>query len=102
MTTTNYHKHLYFEKEKDSKEYAIAKCMNILGLIARVKDRNAEILENAERYGGRSHEGKLLVYRSDLDKIRFNKEVINILQRYFNNCLHKVKRFECKPLAKLN
>jgi hypothetical protein len=63
----NYRKHLYFESDLESREYAINRCMSILGLIASCKDSFAR---------------------------KNNKELIQRLEKKFNNALKKIKEFE--------
>ena len=63
----NYRKHLYFESDLESREYAIDRCMRILGLIARCKDS---------------------------DSRKNNQVLIQRLENKFNNALGKIKKFE--------
>lgn len=90
---TFYKKHLYFEQRTQSKEYQLDKCMKVLELIARVKDRNQNIREFCENCFGTNSTGNIITTQAELDKYNFNLEVIKRLQKYYNNLIQNLKRF---------
>lgn len=82
---SNYETHLYYENNPNSEEYKLNKCINVLGLIAILKDRNRNIIQVYKTfYQNDKLEGKL---KKDFDK---NKEMINRLKSYYNYCLSKL------------
>ncbi len=71
MLDSNYHAHLYFESDPSSREYKLNKCIEVLGLIARLKDRNTLGIGNEAK----------------------NNEMIARLKSYYNYCLDGIDKF---------
>lgn len=80
---SNYQKHLYFENDVNSKEYQLNKCIVVLGLIAKVKDR----LNRKQSYGFSFND------ETRTEEIKHNLRLIRRLFSYYNYCLTKVKTF---------
>jgi len=90
---TNYQKHLYFENLPNSKEYALNKCIGVLGIIAKLKDRNRAIAETCEQYYGRDENGKIKATDKEAGKFNRNLAAIARLKNYYNTCIEKLKKF---------
>ena len=90
---SNYQKHLYFEKRTQSKEYALDKCIKVLALIAKLKDRNERIRNYGETYYGKSANGNAYAPESEYIKYVKNIEIIKRLKSYYNYCLSNLKNF---------
>lgn len=88
---TFFQSHLYFDE--NSKEYALDECMKILGLIARVKDRNNDIIEMSRKFYGCTEKG-VRTTESEFDRYEKNKLIINRLQRYYNNKITNLVKFK--------
>ncbi len=91
---TNYQNHLYFEEIKDSKEFALDKCIKVLGLIARLKDRNQSISDMCVEAYGRSANGSILAPKYESDKYKRNLATIRRLKSYYNYCISKLEPFK--------
>lgn len=79
----NLKKHLNFEKQENSKEFKLNRCMSILGMIAILKDRNSIIHE---------HTGNLFCYKN-FAKLQANLKTIKRLEGYFDYSLKKIDKF---------
>lgn len=93
QNVSHYKNHLYFENNKDSKEYQLNKCISILGIISIVKDRNETIKEFCKEVYGLDANGKVLTTPDYLERYNHNLDVINRLKKYYNYCLNKVEKF---------
>ena len=71
---TNYRKHLWYEDDKNSREWQLQKCYNILGLVARVKDK----IDDCRRF-------------MDSDGILKNRKILERLEIYYQNEIKKIK-----------
>ena len=91
--TTNFHKHLYFENKKDSREYQLNKCIKVLELISILKDKNDEIRNFSELMFGKNKDGKTITNEKELNNFNKNVEMINRLKKYYNYCISKLKPF---------
>lgn len=69
---TNYRNHLYYENRTDSNEYKVMACYEVLGLIARLKDRRQNNIGNLQ----------------NIDK------TIKRLEGYFNYRLKQIQYYE--------
>ncbi|MGL6284869.1 MAG: hypothetical protein ACRC2J_20875 [Microcoleaceae cyanobacterium] len=76
---TNYESHLYFEKYPKSKEYALNKCINILAMIAVLKDRNLNITLACEAVYGKNNSGAVTGTVNDVQQHQKNKDLIILL-----------------------
>lgn len=85
--------HLYFEENKQSKEYAHDECMRILGLIARLKDRNNDIIEMSRKFYGCTGKG-VRTTALEFERYEKNKYIINRLQIYYNNKITNLAKFK--------
>lgn len=85
---SNYQKHLYFENDVNSKEYQLHKCIAVLGLIAKVKDRLCRINNFVD-----SESFAFVNAKSYTEKIKHNSLLISRLHDYYNYCLTKVNKF---------
>lgn len=90
---SNYHKHLYFEERPKSKEYQLDKCIKVLAMIAKLKDRNDRIRNFGETYYGKSANGNVYAPESEYIKYTKNIETIKRLKSYYNYCLTNVNKF---------
>lgn len=75
----NYKHHIHFSEDRNSKEYALDKCMKILGLIAQVKDR----MEVVKRYSG-TNDTRFITYGKTISR----------LKKYYNYALSNVVKFD--------
>ena len=91
---TNYQNHLYFEQSPKSKEYALNKCIVVLGMIAKVKDRNAAIKDYCERFHGRDVNGSIKATEKEAKDFEQNIKMIKRLRQYYNYCLARVEKFK--------
>lgn len=85
--------HLYYEGNKASKEYQIAKCMKILEMIAILRDRNANIKEFCKDVFGTSKSGAVLASNEYHKKYNNNLETIARLKQYYNSSIGKLQLF---------
>lgn len=88
-----YKKHLNFESNQFSKEYQLAKCNSILGMIARLKDMNKSLKETYEYFYGKSINGNILVSKHDFERYNIRLKIIERLKKYYNNNLDKLTKF---------
>lgn len=88
MQNSNYKNHLYFEDRKESKEYALNKCIKILALIAILKDKNES---NRSFYNDIYGENRMPL--SESVKYRQNLKTIKRLRGYYNNLIKKLGMF---------
>lgn len=84
---TNFQKHLYFENNPSSREYALDRCMKVLAMIAKIKDRNQLISDMYDNL--LSDSIKTIEYK----KFKNNLEMIKRLEGYYNYCLSRVFKF---------
>lgn len=91
---TNFRKHLYFETLPESREYLLNKCIDILGLIASLKDRQEDIRETAQSVYGVNNEGKLMASPDMVEKYKRNNATMKRLKQYYNYRLLKVANFK--------
>lgn len=92
-STSNYQKHLYFENSPNSSEYTLDRCMKVLAMIAKLKDRNQLICDMCENFYGRDSSGFIKTNECELKKYMGNLETILRLKRYYNFCLSRVLKF---------
>lgn len=81
---TYYREHLYFENRPESREYAIDKCMRVLGMIAMVKDRILRLKGQIARMYGYS---TVVKYK---DKLNNDYAILSRLEQYYNYCIGKL------------
>lgn len=81
---TYYSEHLYFENRPESREYAIDKCMRVLGMIAMVKDRILRLKGQIDRMYGYS---TVVKYK---DKLNNDYAILSRLEQYYNYCIGKL------------
>lgn len=81
---SNYYKHLHFENRPDSKEYALNRCIEVLGMIAIVKDRNLTIEQLSAELYGKSDTGNIITSEREYKRYQWNKKVIERLKRIYN------------------
>lgn len=98
---TNFQKHLNFEDYPESKEFKLNKCVKVLSMIARLKDRNQDIIRECNYLYGKSKDGKNLASEVEFEKFNKNLELINRLKKYYNYCLSNVGAFDIKNISKL-
>lgn len=94
FSDTHYKKHLYFEGNPNSREFQLDKCIKVLAMIARLKDRNTNIINTCEFIYGKHENGRVRVTERDLLRFNRNLEMIERLKGYFNYCLSKVNKFK--------
>lgn len=87
---SNFKKHLYYEGFPETREYKHHRCIEILGLIAQVKDRNADILKTAEMLHGKTPKGGYLISPSEWAKYQQNLLVLKRLERMYRFDLDKL------------
>lgn len=87
---TYFQKHLYFDA--DSREYQLGKCMKVLEMIARVKDKIDEIEQHCIKFYGFNEYGRLQGSESDNLKYAKNKATLKRLKSYYNYCLTKINK----------
>lgn len=95
----HYKRHLNFEFDKSSKEYHLWKCNEILGMIARMKDRNEDLQNTCIKAYGLNGQGKPKWDIDSYNQAKWNLQIIARLQSYFNATLKKVGQFS-EPIKK--
>lgn len=90
---TNYQKHLYFEENTNSKEFALSRYISVLGMIAQLRDRNQAILESCETLYGRNENGKVIAPSTEVDMYDKHHAMIKRLKNYYNFCLSRLTIF---------
>ena len=90
---TNYQNHLYFEQSPKSKEYALNKCIVVLGMIAKLKDRNVAIKDYCNKFYGTDVNGSIKAPEKEANDFERNIKMIKRLRKYYNYCLARVENF---------
>ena len=91
---SNYSNHLYFENNPSSREFQLDKCIKVLGMIARLKDRNQIIEDCCENFYGKSENGRIKAPETEAIKHSTNIATIKRLKSYYNYCLSNLKQFQ--------
>lgn len=91
MANKNYENHLYFEPY--SKEYMLNRCIKILGMIAKLKDRNERLINFCEKIYGVSENGLIKSDNKRAYQYEKNKKTIRRLKSYYNNLISRLDRF---------
>ena len=92
----NFEQHLYFENRINSREYAIDRCMKVLGMIARLKDRVEKTEIMCENLYGRNEEGVIMASNIEFKIHKRALEMIERLKKYYNFCVLRINMFELK------
>lgn len=88
-----YKMHLYNDEVKGTREYEVKKLMDILGLIARVKDKINDVKNTSKVMYGTDTDGNILTdQRLKILYIK-NSEMHKRLKAYYNNNISKLKTF---------
>lgn len=91
MSFSHYQKHL--NPQEKSIEYAINRCMNVLAMIAKLKDRNRTIENMCEDIFGKNEDGLIIAGDIEAEKHLKNLKMIRRLKAYYNSCLSRVEGF---------
>ena len=94
LKQSNYSNHLRFEDRPNSKEFQLDKCIKVLGMIARLKDRNQIIEDCCENFYGKSENGRIKAPETEAIKYSTNIATIKRLKSYYNYCLSNLKQFQ--------
>lgn len=71
--------HLWYENNKSCKEFALNKCVKILGNIAKAKDRISNLQRFDDAYSR--------------EKIYTLEKAIKRLEIYYNTCINRLEKF---------
>lgn len=87
-----YQKHLKADEVLATKEYQLKKLMDILGLIAKIKDRIVNIQETSKLFYGINENGKIKTTQKEADKYIMYGEMLKRVKEYYNNQLSNLKK----------
>jgi len=102
MKFSHYAQHLQNDEVKGTKEYQLKQCMDILGCIAKAKNRIEIIKETCQSIYGLSPDGKLQGSHEDIAALAFKRRVIQRLENYYNKKVRGIGDFQPKPLKLRN
>jgi len=85
--------HLYNDTVKGTREFEVKKLMDILGLIARVKDKIADVKNTSKTIYGTDIDGNILTDQRLKVLYIKNSELLKRLKQYYNNNISKLKPF---------
>ena len=102
MKYYHYYQHLRNEEVKGTKEYQLKQCMDILGCIAKAKNRMALIMETCQYAYGLSPDGKIQGSNEDVAALAFKRRVIQRLENYYNNKVRGIGDFQPNPVKLRN
>ena len=91
--TSYYRKHLKADEVIGTREYQAKKLMDILGLIAKIKDRIKNIEEVSEQFFGLTKDGKIKTTPQEALKHQNYSKMLKRVKAYYNNNLSKLKTF---------
>lgn len=90
---SHYSRHLRNDEVLGTKEYQIKKLMDILGLIAKIKDRMKNIADVSKKIFGVNENGKIKATAQDAAKYANYSEMLKRVKTYYNNNISKLKTF---------
>lgn len=90
---SHYSKHLKDDEVLGTKEYQLKKLMDILGLIAKIKDRKKDIEDISKQLYGINENGRIKSTAEYAKKHRNYSEMLKRVKLYYNNQLSKLKQF---------
>ena len=102
MQISHYAQHLNNDTVKGTKEYQLKQCMDILGCIAKAKNRMEIIKDTCKSMYGLSPDGKLQGSDKDAAALAFKRRVIQRLENYYNNKVRGIGDFQPKPVKLRN
>lgn len=92
-TISQYSRHLRNDNVTGTREYQIKKLMDILGLIAKIKDRIKTIEEISERFYGLTKDGKIKTTPQEALKHQNYRKILRRVKAYYNNNLSKLNPY---------
>jgi uncharacterized protein (DUF39 family) len=86
-------KHLYNDTIPNTREFQLKKLNDIVGLIAKIRDRIKDIEETSKAVYGVNKDGRIQSSDSMCKKHKLYNEMIVRVKAYYNNNLSKLKPY---------